>query len=449
MKTIFLVLPRRISFRYMLSSDVYALLCDRKDIRLVIITAVKEKDIIKDFQSKNAVFEFVDLREDTEHIFEKLFRKLRHFLWVVISSPRATYMGKTKSISKLYFFAYLIGRFIAPIFIPLKWVVDFIWLGFFSRLFDKPLEYLFNNYRPDLIFIHAFFELTTIPFIRIAHRRKIKTLGMTLSWDQLTSKGSFYGPIDKLLVWNEILKEEAIRYHGFRPDSIYVVGTPQFDFYIKYKDKIISRDNFFKKFKLDLNKKLIVYTTTPEHISPTEPEIIKFLSEAIDCGVIAYPSQIFVRIYTKDRLSRYNTYRNLKHVTWDYQGDVPPGLGAKETDIYMLSHLAATIKAADVVLNVASTISIDAAIFDKPVVNIAVEPCSRKFHYYAHYANIVATGGVRVAHTNDQLINFINQYLKDSSLDSVGRFRIVKEQCYMVDGKSARRVANAILDAVQ
>jgi hypothetical protein len=55
------------------------------------------------------------------------------------------------------------------------------------------------------------------------------------------------------------------------------------------------------------------------------------------------------------------------------------------------------------------------------------------------------TGGVRIARNVDELIKFINMYLSNPKLDSEGRKRIVREQCYKVDGRVGERIAKYIL----
>ena len=73
-------------------------------------------------------------------------------------------------------------------------------------------------------------------------------------------------------------------------------------------------------------------------------------------------------------------------------------------------HLGDTLCHADVVVNVASTISIEACIFDTPVVNInfdgpAESPyvtSARRYYSFTHYVNITSRGAVRVAQSPDE-----------------------------------------------
>jgi hypothetical protein len=120
-------------------------------------------------------------------------------------------------------------------------------------------------------------------------------------------------------------------------------------------------------------------------------------------------------------------------------------------------HLASTLQHSDVIVNVASTIAVEAAIFDTPVVNIAFdgeeespfEQSARRYYRFTHYANITRHHAVRVAWTPEELVACVREYLQQPALDADGRRKVVAEQCHFVDGRSAERVAQAVVDELQ
>ena len=109
----------------------------------------------------------------------------------------------------------------------------------------------------------------------------------------------------------------------------------------------------------------------------------------------------------------------------------------------------------DVVINVASTIAIEASIFDTPVVNIAFDQDDAetrpfltsplRYYSYTHYQQIVRAGAVRIAKSATELTDLVNGYLVDRSRDAAGRRRVVAEQCEFADGRSAERLAGVIV----
>jgi hypothetical protein len=112
-------------------------------------------------------------------------------------------------------------------------------------------------------------------------------------------------------------------------------------------------------------------------------------------------------------------------------------------------HLANTMRHSDVVVNVASTIAIEAAIFDTPVVNVSFDGetpsewvrSARRYYRFTHYVNITRHGAVRVAEDPAQLVEHVGRYLEDPALDREGRHRVVLEQCQFLDGRAGERVA--------
>jgi CDP-glycerol glycerophosphotransferase (TagB/SpsB family) len=101
---------------------------------------------------------------------------------------------------------------------------------------------------------------------------------------------------------------------------------------------------------------------------------------------------------------------------------------------------------------VGSTLAIDAALCDTPVIGVAFDglhqlPYSRSIrraYDYTHYKPLVDTGGLRLVESEEEMIELVNRYLADPELDHDGRATIVREQAWKVDGRSGERVARLI-----
>ena len=59
------------------------------------------------------------------------------------------------------------------------------------------------------------------------------------SWDNFTNKLLPVRRVDRLVVWNELMKQQAIELHGYEPDEIRIAGTPQWDRY--FRDGVTHR----------------------------------------------------------------------------------------------------------------------------------------------------------------------------------------------------------------
>jgi CDP-glycerol glycerophosphotransferase (TagB/SpsB family) len=117
-------------------------------------------------------------------------------------------------------------------------------------------------------------------------------------------------------------------------------------------------------------------------------------------------------------------------------------------------HLGDTLCHADVVVNVASTISVEACIFDTPVVNICFDgpeespyvKSARRYYSFTHYVNVTSRHAVKVAQSPDELVDAVAAYLANPSLDAAGRKQVVLDQCQFTDGRSAERVVGLVLE---
>jgi CDP-glycerol glycerophosphotransferase (TagB/SpsB family) len=184
--------------------------------------------------------------------------------------------------------------------------------------------------------------------------------------------------------------------------------------------------------------------------------VIEIICEAIKKGEIKYPSHLHVRFHPRDNFERHEKLKKY--------GDIisfeKPGKSATQEkyewnpDEKDMLHFANLLHHSDVAVNVCSTVTIDAAAFGTPVINVAFDGYERKpywdsvvrYYDYTHYLDIVKTGGAKIAKNKDELIDYINEYLKNPNLDGSGRKRIVEEMCYKLDGKSGERITRYILN---
>jgi hypothetical protein len=318
-----------------------------------------------------------------------------------------------------------------------------------ERLFDRCQPALVVTATPGLIFAE-------IPLLRTARRRKVPTLAIDLSWDNLTNKLFPIRRLSRLAVWNSTMRREANELHGYPPEDIDVVGPPQFDSYFDGSPRA-SREAFCRRVGLDPQRRLLTLTTIPAESYPRHDVVIDRLVEAMRSGAIVQPSDLLVRVHPRDDLRLYEKYAGTPHIAVEkpFRMSARSGDGhAVDVTADSTRHLADTMRHTDVNLNVASTIAIEAAIFDTPVVNIAFDHDAAdarpflesplRYYSYTHYQQIVRTGAVRIARTADEMIAFVNAYLADPSLDAAARRRVVEEQCEFTDGRSAERIARVL-----
>lgn len=329
-----------------------------------------------------------------------------------------------------------------------------------DRLVSHPWhEGLFDRHRPALLVVSSpGLIFAEVPLLRTAARRQVTAMAIDPSWDNFTNKLLPVRRVDRLIVWNDIMKQQAIALHGYRDDEVRVAGTPQWDVYFRGA-VTISRDEFCRRVGADPGKRLITVTTTPRELYPHHDHVLDVLVAAIRDGRLG-AAQVLVRLHPRDDMTHYAAFAHVPEVILEkpFRTTVKAGDGmAVDVTAASQQHLADTMQHSDVVVNVASTIAIEAAIFDTPVVNISFDGreespwtrSARRYYRFTHYVNITRHDAVRVADTPGALIEHVARYLADPSLDREGRRQVVREQCQFLDGRAAERVAGFVADEVR
>lgn len=343
-------------------------------------------------------------------------------------------------VGHIYFFRWLIKKVLAPVFDA----------NFFDDLLAK--------HQPDLMFATTIYAVDDVRLLRAAKRRGIPTLGMIKSWDNLTSKDAIFVPPDRLVVHNGVVKDEAIQLHGYPTESISVVGVPQFDWYTD-PEFPLSKKELYEQLNLDEEKKLITYSAIGLWLVPHERDNIAML-ERIVREKVNVPAQLLVRMHPAYPDEKAALEKMFPHVVID-----EPGRPVRDTSNTWkadwkfttedVRDLAATLKYSDVIINCGSTMILDAACFDTPVIGLAFGgdlpesnwTFSRSIFARDHLHKVLKTEGLRLARSEKELVDSINAYLADRSLDREGRSRIVREQAPHI-GQAGKNLARAMLNAV-
>lgn len=315
---------------------------------------------------------------------------------------------------------------------------------------------LMNRIRPDLLVATNMYSRDDTSLLRLAAERGVQTVGITKSWDHPTTKCFIRTVPDRVLVQTEQLKNELIKLADVPRERITVVGVPQYDRWARWQDLAIPRAEFFYSLGLDPNKALIVYAAAGDWMNPSDRENIELIAAAVGRGDLP-PAQILVRVHPKYE-SGALLLSGSAGIVVERPATHPTGVaGDWEYEDRDVRHLISTLAYASVVLNTASTIAIDAAIIDRPIILIGFDgarliPYDQSvIRYYdrEHLQLIVESGGARLVRSPAACIAAIREYLADPARDASGRARIRDAQCYLIDGQAGRRIASEILSSLR
>jgi hypothetical protein len=253
------------------------------------------------------------------------------------------------------------------------------------------------------------------------------------------------------------MKQELHRFYPeIAEERAHVVGTPQFD---PYADKglLWSRSEFFRRIGANPDRPLICYSGGDEENSKGDHLHLRALMELIRSGKIHGQPKVLLRPAPIDRGTRYDSVRQdfpeLLYVRPQWLHGASPDcnfLKPLPEDVQFLANLT---HHADLNINFASTMTLDFAIHDKPVINVVFEVAdpplfgSSMWEFvrgFEHYDSVVELGVARFAHTIEQFADQINAYLKDPSLDREGRRRFAELELGTPIGKSSERVVQVL-----
>jgi CDP-Glycerol:Poly(glycerophosphate) glycerophosphotransferase len=136
------------------------------------------------------------------------------------------------------------------------------------------------KHKPDLIFCTSQRSTQSISALLAAKDLGIPTVAFVYSWDNVP-KAMQVVETDYYFVWSDHMKAQVLQYYPFvKEEQVIVTGTPQFEPHY-YKELIKTREDFFKEYNLDVNKKYICFSGDDETTSPLDQYYLEDLVNAV------------------------------------------------------------------------------------------------------------------------------------------------------------------------
>jgi hypothetical protein len=139
------------------------------------------------------------------------------------------------------------------------------------------------EHRPDLLLVTPLIELGSpqLDYVRAARGLGIRSALCVWSWDHLSSKALIRVLPDAVIVWNEVQKEEAARFHGIPSDRVLVTGAQCFDRWFD-RPPSRSRAHFCRRAGLPDDRPFILYVCSALFRgSPSEAAFVRDWIRAI------------------------------------------------------------------------------------------------------------------------------------------------------------------------
>jgi hypothetical protein len=480
-KTLMIALYRPFSIRFVLKTGIFEALKKRTDLRVVVATHYpKTPETEVEYGGKNVVVEQLDMdalrRSQTDSKLRYLMRMVRLLTYNLRSGyvlglrrfmayefrcehPR----DKMRITGRLYVAAILglphvLGR--------ARWLRR-LWIRIEDWRYGRDTQArLFREYRPDMVLVASLGYGYDEQIINEAKRNGAAVVTTVQSWDNTTTWGYPGGTPDHVVAWSENMRHEARDLLDIDPATVFVGGVPHWDNYFNGAPPYVAREPFLRELGLSPDRKTIYFPTSSPKVYRHHVSIARVIAAAITDGRIRHDVQLLVRPHP----AYYNRNRDKWNVAIDaelaeFRGiasqsngrvvvddvRVKMHVGTYDIDAGEQERLKALILHSDVMVNFYSTQAVEAAILDRPIVNVSFGTCrsvdlpARVIDTWDHYTRVLDTGGVARAYSEDALIDAVNRYLDDPTLDREGRQRIVDQEIPVNRGCAGRAIGEHII----
>ena len=314
-----------------------------------------------------------------------------------------------------------------------------------------------EKYKPDIVYFTHQRPPFIAPLVYASKKLNIPSASFIFSWDNLASKGRMAGDFDYYFVWSDLMKEELLEfYSNVKTEQVKVVGTPQFEPYVldRYND---SKAHFNKKFSLNNNLKTICYSCGDVSTSKNDALYVRTIAEAIASNKITESVNFIVRTSPAEEPTRFEALKEeYPLIQWNYpkwklaRNAHQEIWSQRVPEVEDVLDLRSILAYSDIMINMCSTMSLDAMFFDKPVINPVFGNKEnglyddQKYLEYRHYNQVVKSGAVNVVKDANQLIEKINELIENPNTKLKEQHELLKVLITGELPKTGERIVNAI-----
>jgi hypothetical protein len=306
------------------------------------------------------------------------------------------------------------------------------------------IETLFDRCPADLLLVTPllYFGSRQVDYVRCARRRGIGSVLAVGSWDHLTTKGLIHELPDRILVWNEQQRTEAVELHGARPEQVVATGAQAYDHWFAHQVSD-AREPFCARVGLPAARPYLLYMCSSPFIAPYEVDVVRRWIRAIresandtlkTAGVLVRPHPQNAAQWTDVDLSAFGDA-----AIWPRAGANPVGLDARR-DYYDSMHHA------HAVVGVNTSALIESGIVGRPVFSFRVPELSGTQEGTLHFRHLTRGGLLQLADTLPEHVSQLQRSFEsiEQERERVRRFVQSFVRPYGLDQPATPRVVGAI-----
>ena len=283
--------------------------------------------------------------------------------------------------------------------------------------------------KPSLIFLTNQRPLSAIAPLLAAQDLNIPTVTFIYSWDNLP-KGMMVVKSDYYFVWSNHMKEELMFYYpDVLENNIRVVGTPQFEIHYQ-PELIIRKEEFYKTYNLDLERKYICFSGDDVTTSPNDEFYLEDVAKAVEelnkqgnnLGVIYRKCPVDFTDRHKNIYDKYKSVIILIDPLWDKLGSNWNRVMPTKKD---MSLLASTVFYTEMVINIGSSMVFDYAAQNKPCAYLNYNTEKKKdakwsiekIYKYIHFQSMPDKNAVLWINSKNEIADVIIEGLRAVNME--------------------------------
>lgn len=453
-KTIFIAVSRGLICRNILRTGVLDFLLQDKNVRVIVLLPKKKENIPIYFEEefRDSRITFLEIENYPESFFAR--RIWCFFINNLVYTESTDLLAREGSakVHPMPGWWYPLHRILFGMIsksVQIKKIARWIEKKFIViRQYDE----IFKKYKPHAIFVGSVISHYDMHLLKAAERHGVPTVGMQKGWDNLERQLIRAVP-DHFLLQNSVMMQAANRVQGIENERLVLTGFPQFDLYSD-KNILPSKKDFCSRLGISEDTKIFLFGSEGLW-TPQDDRIIDLLVSMREQDVFPFSTTFIIRPHFSDiRSGRFERFRGLPGIiidtyrfgTYFFDGWDP----TKEEMVYF----AAEMNFISGLICYASTLSLDGACFDKPIINVTFSSffgnngidMTNNLYKMRHYQPVMSSGALDIVSNKEELKQAIIRAVEKPELFADGRRNLRETLCGPLDGFSARRVAQAILD---
>lgn len=308
----------------------------------------------------------------------------------------------------------------------------------------REVEALFDRWQPDILLVTPllYFGSRQVDYVRAARSRGVGSALGVGSWDHLTTKGLIHELPDRMLVWNELQRAEAVKLHDALPEHVVVTGAQAYDHWFAASPST-DRERFCARVGLPPNRAYLLYLCSSPFIAPHEVDVVRgwiaavrgSSSEAVRAaGILVRPHPQNAAQWADVDLATVGDV-----AIWPRAGANPIGLEARGGYYDSMYHSHA-------VVGVNTSALIESGVVGRLVYSFVVPEFSGTQEGTLHFQHLKRGGLLRLGSTLDDHVAQLERSFESVEADRERVRAFVQSfvRPYGLDQSAAERVVDAI-----